>query len=62
MLDGTHETLQLETLGQPEQPLELLLPDLHLPAVHEVQQHPGLAEGNVLGEERTVNGGNVRRG
>ena len=57
MLDGTHETFELETLGHPEQPLELLLPELHLSAVHEVQQHPGLLEGNVLGEERTVNGG-----
>ena len=64
MLDGTHETFELETLGHPEQPLELLLPELHLSAVHEVQQHPGLLEGNVLGEERTVNGGmlGVRRG
>ena len=54
--DVLGETFQLETLGHSEQPLELLLPDLHLPAVHEVQQHPGLGQGNVLGEEITING------
>ena len=56
------ETFHLESLGDLQQVLNLLLPHRDLTTVDEVQQGPGLIEGDILRQQLIILGSGVERG